>query len=385
MVSNRGSSRHVERRSPVVHCIAHSAKTTAAMATVDKPYIQTPLIRSPHLSKLLGCNVLLKLELLQPSGSFKSRGVGNLVYETYLASLSTSAATTISQRPTIFCSSAGNAGCAAAEASQRYGCPCVVVVPTSTGAHIVSRLRDEYDAHVVMHGNVWKQADDEARRLLAEHIQSGGTGKYCPPFDDPLIWRGNSTLVDEVLAQLREQSGSSSNDLASLNWAGIVCAVGGGGLYAGIIEGLQRHFDNSGTPGPAVIASETVGASKLYQSLQHRKRVVLPKISTIASSLGADAVAETAFELARSYNRTIPFAVTDAQAVSACLSLLDQYRLLVEPACGAALAVCYYEEHISMLKRELELKSDDTIVIVVCGGSTVTLESLQKYKEQFCS
>ncbi|KAF3348092.1 hypothetical protein VdG2_03818 [Verticillium dahliae VDG2] len=73
-------------------------------AEAKLPWIETPLISSPELSRAAGCNILLKLENLQPSGSFKSRGVGNLVLRAVAASASADVH--------FYCSSGGNAGLA---------------------------------------------------------------------------------------------------------------------------------------------------------------------------------------------------------------------------------------------------------------------------------
>ncbi|KAK9466588.1 tryptophan synthase beta subunit-like PLP-dependent enzyme [Lipomyces arxii] len=322
------------------------------------PYIKTPLIRSSQLSQIVGCEVLLKIESLQPSASFKSRGLGRLVQETLL---NLPSGTT----PKFFSSSGGNAGCAAAQAAQLYGCKCTVVVPSTAPAHMITRLRERYAAEVIVHGTVWKEADDKVRELIAAY---DGPAQYCHPFDNSLIWEGNSTIVDEIMDQLHEL-GYSRTQLQAIS-----ASVGGGGLYNGIVQGLQRNFP--GGSRPTVVTCETTGTQKLFMSMKQGKRVVLDKITSIASSLGADAVSPQTFEYANKYP-TLPVVVSDTQAVEACLKLLDTHRILVEPACGAALAPWYS----SLVK--LDLASDSVVVIIVCGGSTVTLESMLKYKSQY--
>jgi threonine dehydratase len=94
------------------------------------------------------------------------------------------------------------------------------------------------------------------------------------PFDDPLLWEGHATLVDEIV-----RSGEKPE--------AIVVSVGGGGLLSGVVEGLRRH-DWTNVP---VVAVETVGADSLARSLEGGHLVTLDAITSIATSLGAKQVA----------------------------------------------------------------------------------------------
>ncbi|KAK9371196.1 tryptophan synthase beta subunit-like PLP-dependent enzyme [Lipomyces kononenkoae] len=334
-------------------------------AAYSAPYIRTPLVYSQSLSKITGSTVLLKLEVLQPSGSFKSRGIGHLILQALLESPQ-------GIKPHIFTSSGGNAGCAAALAAQTYGCPCTVVVPNNVAPHMVRRLRDAYGANVILHGSMWREADMKVRQLMSEH--QDGPAKYCPPFDDPSIWEGNSSIIDEIVEQLTE-AGYDKSKLKAVS-----CSVGGGGLYLGVVAGLKRHYPSSGEQ-PVITAVETHGAESLNASLKAGELVTLPAITSIASSLGADRVASNAFDAAKTYP-TMSVVVTDAQAVGSCLKILDEHRLFVEPACGAALAPWYYLEKYNF-RTKLNLEEDSVSVIIVCGGSTLTLDSLLNYRNIF--
>ncbi|KAI5818572.1 tryptophan synthase beta subunit-like PLP-dependent enzyme [Pyronema omphalodes] len=299
------------------------------------PWVQTPLVRSSALSKLAGCEVYLKLDLLQPSGSFKSRGVGNLI----LKSLSSNA------NRHIYSSSGGNAGLAAVSASVSLGTSCTVCVPTATSEFMKAKIRAAGAASVITHGASWVEADSMTRKLL----KADPTGVYCSPFDHPDIWEGNSTIVDECVDQL----GGEVPDV-------MIASVGGGGLFLGLAQGLRRH----GGSGKTIVAVETEGAESLAESLKAGKLVTLPGISSIATSLGARTVAEKAFEEAqRSEVRSA--VVSDAAAARACVRFADEERMLIEVACGASLAVLYE----TGLKNVVpELKPDSKVVVVVCGG-----------------
>ncbi len=108
----------------------------------------------------------------------------------------------------------------------------------------------------------------------------------------------------------------------------------------------------------------------LNGSIREDRLIELERISGVATSLGAKKVAKNAFEAAKTHPTT-SIVVSDSQAISACKRLLDDHRLLVEPACGAALTPAY--------DAIAEIKPYQKIVCIVCGGATVTGEQLQRY------
>ena len=139
----------------------------------------------------------------------------------------------------------------------------------------------------------------------------------------------------------------------------VVLSVGGGGLLCGIVEGLHRN-DWVDVP---VIAVETEGADSLRQSVRAGDRVELPAITSIATSLGATQVCEQAFIWSKEHASS-NIVVSDRAAVCACLRFLADHRVVVEPACGASLAVVY--------ERAPELERFDSVLVVVCGGVGAT-------------
>lgn len=298
-------------------------------------HIHTQLIESHSLACLTGKNVFLKLEALQPSGSFKLRGIGALC-ESLKA-----------QGVTRFVSSSGgNAGIAVAYAGKKLEVPVLVVVPQTTTER-AKRIIKSFDAEVLAHGASWNEANEMALSLAQQ------SGALVHPFDHPLLWSGYASLVDEI-----KQSGVFPD--------AVIVSVGGGGLYSGVVEGLRRN----GFAQVPVIAAETQGTASFHRSIMEGKLVELEAIRGVATSLGAKKVAARAFELQKEHP-TKSVVVSDAQAVSACARFLDDHRLLVEPACGAALAPLY--DNVSVLAPYR------TIVCVVCGGSTMTAEQLGEY------
>lgn len=301
-------------------------------------HIPTPLIESASLSRAAGCPVWLKLEALQVPGSFKIRGIG-AACEHYAKA----------GAKRFVSSSGGNAGLAVAYAGRLLSIPVTVVVPATASERAKDLLQQE-GAEVIVHGASWQEANALAQSLLGPH------DAFLHPFDNPLLWSGHATMIDEVAAAGRKPGA-------------VLLAVGGGGLLAGVAEGLVRN----GWADVPLLAVETHGAASLHQSMHSGQRVTLEAITSIATSLGARQVCAQAFALGQS-GRVRSLLVSDQEAVAACNRFLDDHRLLVEPACGAALAVAY--GHVS------ELSDFENILVIVCGGATASTENLRQWSSQ---
>ena len=299
-------------------------------------HIATPLLRSTALSHSTGREVWLKIDSLQPSGSFKMRGIGHACETRARAGAARFAS-----------SSGGNAGLAVAHAGRLLGVPVKVVVPMATTER-AKALIAEQGAEVIVHGASWTEAD----AWLREHLAPDDA--YIHPFDDPLLWAGHASLVDEIAA-------------AGVRPDAVVCSVGGGGLMCGVIEGLRRN----GWSEVPVLALETRGADSLAQSLAAGELVTLPAITSIATSLGARRVAQQAFDEARRHAvRSV--VVSDREAVEGCLALAREVRVIVEPACGASV--------VPLLRDDAALGDATCVVVVVCGGVSATYEQLLEWQ-----
>ncbi len=300
-------------------------------------HIETPLFESRALSAHAKRSIWLKLEALQPPGSFKIRGIGFACQEY---------ARRGAKR--FISSSGGNAGIAVAYAGRRLSIPVVVIVPETTTERAKKSIRQE-DAEIIVHGSSWQEANALAVSMVKE------SDAFLHPFDDPLLWQGHATMMDEV-------AGSGMKPDA------VALSVGGGGLLCGVIEGLHRN----GWQDIPVIAVETNGADSFAQSVSAGHRIELPAITSIATSLGARQVSERAFNWSKRHS-IFNVVVSDKMAVSACERFIDDQRIVVEPACGAALATAY--EQIK------EIETFKTILIIVCGGVTASIEQLHQWSK----
>jgi len=297
-------------------------------------HINTPLIESRSLSAIAGCTIWLKLDALQPCGSFKLRGTGHACEVHHARGAKRFVA-----------SSGGNAGLAVAYAGRRLGVPVLVVVPETTTERAKELLLLE-GAEVIVHGSSWQEANQLAQTLTSP------SDPLIHPFDDPLLWTGHATLIDEVV-----EAGQKPD--------AVVLSVGGGGLLCGVVEGLHRN----GWQDVPVIAVETEGAASFRAATLAGQAVEIERISSIATSLGAKRVCDQAVK----YLDEHPIesvVVSDQDSLNACERFLLDHRVLVEPACGAAISLAYDHSALSQYNN---------VLMVVCGGATATLTQIREW------
>lgn len=255
---------------------------------------------------------------------------------------------------------------ACVHAAVTLGSPATIVVPLSTSAYMIDKLRAAGASDVIQFGESWIDADEHLRsEVMASARQQGQDPVYVPPFDDPVIWEGHASLVEELREQMPEGEAPDA----------IICSVGGGGLFCGIMQGLHRHEWESATQ---VLAVETQGAHSLNFSLQHGVLSTLPCITSKATTLGARTVAPKAFAYAQSPNVT-SLVLSDLDAMQGSVQFAEDERIMVELACGVSLALCYD----GRLKRALpQLTPQSKVVVVVCGGANVSVDMLSEWREQ---
>ncbi len=301
-------------------------------------HIETPLIKSLSINKRSDANIWLKMEALQPCGSFKARGIG-YACKKYIAD----------GAKELISSSGGNAGLAVAYSGRRLGVPVTVVVPKTTRKRAIELIELE-GAQVIVTGENWDEAHLYAMALLKNNTA------YIHPFDDPNIWEGHASIIDEISS-------------AGITPDALVLSVGGGGLLCGVVKGLNR---NNWKDVP-ILAVETKGADSLHTAFLTKKHIGIDNINSIATSLGAKRVAKRAFELLNEH-QIINHVVTDKDAVNGCYSFLEDHRIMVEPACGASLSAVYNGCDFLIDKQN--------VVVIVCGGVGVTMSQLKEWRQQ---
>jgi threonine dehydratase len=292
---------------------------------------RTRLERSETLSRYLGTNVFVKLEMLQKTGSFKVRGAFNK-----LLSLSRD-----ELRNGVVTVSGGNHAQAVGYASSVLGLDAIVLMPTSTPKNYVDATRG-YGARVELTPTI---ADAFAE--VERHRSEGRV--FVHPFDDQLVMAGQGTLGLEIVEDLPEVSD-------------VVVSIGGGGLMTGVASALKAR-----KPDIRVWGVETVGAEAMSKALEVGHPVTLPAITSIAKTLGAPAVSKTTLRAAQQFLESVTV-VTDAEAVEALRLILERMKLLTEPAASCTLAAA----------EKLKDRLGANVVLILCGGN-LSLKDLSSF------
>ncbi len=285
----------------------------------------TPCRKTVWLSKLAGCEVYLKLESLQATGSFKERGALNrllLLDPAERARGVTSA-------------SAGNHAQGVAFHAGRLGIPATICMPEGTPLVKAASTR-AYGAHVVLHGANYDEAYEEARRL-----QEREGRVFVHPFDDDAVIAGQGTIGLELLEQLPDVDA-------------VFVAIGGGGLIGGLSLALKER-----RPGVRIVGVEPKGIPSMQASLSAGKRVTVPAASTIADGIACRTVGERTFPLAQRYVDEV-VTVDEEEIASAILLLLEREKTVAEGAGAAPLA--------GLLQRHAGL-AGKRVVLVLSGGN----------------
>ena len=306
-----------------------------------KLYLKTPLFPLTRINQKFHKNFQIKMECYQPSGSFKIRGISYVCLDAKKKGISH-----------LICASGGNAGYAVAYCARTLGMKCTIVIPKSASNYMAEVIRRE-GADVIVHGDIFDDANDFALQITREDKNA----MFVHPFENPLLWEGHSTIVDE----LKEQTDKPD---------AIVLSVGGGGLLNGVIQGIDRN----GWSDVPVIACEVEGAPKFNLSLKAGKPIYLDEIHTLANTLAGKTVSPESIAYAKNHN-IISYLTGDANAAHAVFEFIDDFRVIVELACGASMSVAYDEPEI--------IRPYHHIVVIACGGSGVNLPLLLQYKQIF--
>jgi threonine dehydratase len=303
------------------------AMIQAAAARIQGRVRQTPILDpQPMRGPVLDAGrLLLKLECLQVTGSFKARGASNK-----LLTLDETA-----RERGLVTASGGNHGLAVAYAAASAGVPAVIFVPESTPAAKVEKLR-QWGAEVTVVGAVWDESQEAA---LAAQKERGLT--YLHPFADPEIIAGQGTLALEILSQVPDADT-------------LVVAIGGGGLMAGVAAAAKAV-----KPGIKIVGVEPTGAPTLYESLKAGELVTLDKIETVSGSLAPRRSMPINLELIAAHVDRMVL-VSDDEMREAAKWLWFETGVAAELAGAASLAALMTGRH--------KAEAEETVVAVICGA-----------------
>jgi threonine dehydratase len=249
-----------------------------------------------------GTQVFLKLELFQHTGSFKPRGALAVMLDLTPEAL----------RRGVTAVSAGNHAIAVGYAARILGTTARVVMPKRSNPARVAACQ-AYSAQVDLVDDV-HQAFDRVHQIEAEEGRT-----FVHPFEGPLTAMGTATVGLELCSQVP--------DLEA-----VIVPIGGGGLCAGISRAVKLL-----QPGCQVFGVEPEGADTMHRSFASGKPEAIPKVATIADSLGAPHAAPYSFEMCRGHvDRLVR--VSDDELRRAMALLFRAAKLAVEPAGAASTA-----------------------------------------------
>lgn len=282
--------------------------------------------RTPVLRPSAGDAVLLKLELLQHCGVFKTRGAFNR----QLVGLETGEIGPAG----IVIASGGNAGLAQAFAARELGIRATVVVPESAPQVKVERI-EAYGALVRRAGSEYAAAYEASLEI------ADATGAVVAhAYDQPEVVAGAGTLAEELL---EDEPGIDT----------IVVAVGGGGLYAGVSAAALGRA--------RVVAVEPEQCPTLASALEAGDPVDVTVGGVAADSLGARRLGDLAFAAA-SEQAPVSVLVTDDEIVAARDRLWRDYRVPSEHGAAAAYAALTSGRYVP--------SDGERVAVVVCGANT---------------
>jgi len=273
-----------------------------AAKSVYRAAVRTPLVRVDIPGAPDGLELYLKLEVLQPIGSFKIRGAVNVLRQLGPADLADG----------VWTVSAGNAALGVAYAARQAGVPCsVMVMDTAPAAKV--------DAINRLGASIVRVTYDEAWRTVERHGSDRMRGYFIHPFDDDRFIAGNATLALEIL-----------EDLSGVD--AIVGSVGGGGLLSGVLAAVSAL-----RPQVKVFAAEPETAAPLAASIEAGRPVYFDNWrASFVDGAGGKSVLETMWPMLRQVAGSI--VVPLSEIARAIRGVAERAHVIAEGAGGCAVA-----------------------------------------------
>ena len=291
--------------------------------TIRSATIRTPMVKATRLSMHLGIDLYLKLENLQHTNAFKSRGA--------LAKLLT--LSDEQRKNGVIACSAGNHAQGVAYHASRLGIPSVIVMPEGTPFNKVKRTED-FGAQVVLHGSGFDESVQFTLDMAAEKNLT-----LIHPFDDEVVAAGQGTVAIEML-----------EDHPELDV--IVVPIGGGGLIAGIAVAAKDI-----KPGIEIVGAQ----AELFDAAKAQFDMGSTNFggATLAEGIAVREPSQANMDIIAKYVDRIDSA-TEAEIEKAVFDLISHEKLVAEGAPGAGLAV---------IEKHLEAYKGKTVGLVICGGN----------------
>jgi threonine dehydratase len=296
-------------------------------ATRIAPYIRrTPSIRAEALAEpVTEAALSLKLECLQPTGSFKARGATNKLLTTPKEALAGGVVT----------ASGGNHGLATARAAKLAGVPATIFVPKSITPAKVEKLK-RWGATVEIIGDIWNETNEHALAFAKERGAA-----YFHPFADANVIAGQGTTALELLEEVPDVDT-------------VLVAIGGGGLISGMGVAIKAL-----KPSVRIIGIEPEGAPTLKASLDAGKVVRLPAVTSRVATMSCAETDPGVFELVRDHVDDIVL-ISDEAMLEASRWLWFEMGIAADLSGAAAIA--------ALRTGVLSFPAGHSVGALVCGA-----------------
>ncbi|MDR5838901.1 hydroxyectoine utilization dehydratase EutB [Caballeronia sp. LZ034LL] len=302
-----------------------------ARQRIEGRAIATPLVHSISLSRIAGVLVYLKLETLQPTGSFKLRGATNA-----LAQVAEAGGTRV------VTASTGNHGRAVAHAARELGMEAAVCMSSLVPKNKVEAVA-ALGAHVVISGKSQDDAQREAQRLVREEGYV-----FVPPFDDPRVIAGQATIGLEILEALPDT-------------ASIVVPLSGGGLFSGVAFAAKNI-----RPETKLIGVSMERGAAMHASLAAGEPVFVDELETLADSLGGGIGLDNRHTFAMTRALIDDVVLLDEMSIArGIVHAYREERLVVEGAAAVGIA--------ALLDGVVPVRSGPIVIVV--SGSNIDIET----------
>lgn len=310
----------------------HKAEIYKAKENLESVLKETPLIHSEFYSNEHDCEVYIKPENLQTTGSFKIRGAYNK-----MCTLSDDEI-----KNGVIASSAGNHAQGVAFSAKKRGAKATIVMPKITPLLKVDATQS-YGADVLLHGDVYDQSYSKAITLAEENDYT-----FIHPFDDYAVICGQGTIGIEILEELPDVDE-------------ILIPIGGGGLIAGV-----SLIAKTLNPRVKVIGVVPTGANSMKISIDEKQVARLAEVKTNAEGVAVKQPGDLTYAIVKDYVDEI-VTVTEKDIMENVLLVMEKHKIVAETAGVVALA--------GIKKRA---KKGKKIVCLMSGGNidTVTISSI---------
>ena len=310
------------------------------MLTLDKIYQAsfvlkhvlhtTELIQAPKLCP--GCDLYLKPENLQVTGSFKVRG----------AYFKMSQLTPEEKAAGVIACSAGNHAQGVALAARENGIKAQICIPDGAPISKVEATKS-YGAEVVLVKGVY---DDAYAKAIELQKEQGST--FLHPYDDEDVIAGQGTIGLEILTQM--------DDLDA-----VIVPIGGGGLISGVAFAVK-----SLNPKVKVYGVQAAGAPSMYRSIQQHEQLTLDSVATFADGIAVKHPGDLTYQICSQYVDEI-VTVTDDEIATAILALIEKHKMIAEGAGAVAVAAAMF--------GKVDLQGKKAVCVVSGGNIDVTILS----------